>query len=175
MDTLAKVEASAGKRLLQALVTELKLQSPRFQTMNEDSQSEVLDRLRSQVDEAVRECVSEIAANKNESARVTIESVTFKDGVKIVLTGIATSGVHAVADECGSQALLVLCDPEVFVGDLDTVKPRLAIRATKPAKGGRMLHQSTNGAIKHSLGYKAASYMAYRNISKRNKKKRGLK
>lgn len=123
MDTIAKVEASCGKRLLQALVTELKLQSPRFATMNEDGQVEVLDRLRLQVAEAVRECVSEIAADKCESARVTIESVTFKDGVKIVLTGIATSGVHAVADECGSQALLVLCDPEAFIGDLDTVKP----------------------------------------------------
>ena len=122
-DAIAKAEESCGKRLLQALVTELKLQSPRFQTMNEDAQSEVLDRLRAQVDAAVREAVSEIAADQFQSARVTIESVTFKDGVKIVLTGITTSGVHAVADEVGSQALLVLCDPEVHVGDLSTVKP----------------------------------------------------
>jgi hypothetical protein len=123
MDTLAKVEGSAGKKLLQALLLELKMQSPRFATLNEESQSEVIDRLRLQVDDAVREAVATIAAEKCESARVTIESVTFKDGVKIVLTGVATTGVHAVADEVGSQALLVLCDPEAFVGDLDTVKP----------------------------------------------------
>lgn len=123
MDTMTRVEGSVGKRLLQALLTELKLQSPRFATMNEESQGEVLDRLRATVDDVVREAVNEIAANKNESARVTIDSVTFKDGVKIVLTGIKTSGVHAVAAECGSQALLVLCDPEVFVGDLSSVRP----------------------------------------------------
>lgn len=123
MDTLTRVEGSAGKRLLQALVTELKLQSPRFQTMNEDSQGDVLDRLRAQVDEAVREAVSEIAAGGHESARVTVESVTFKDGVKIVCTGFASTGAHAVADEVGKQAMLVLCDPEAFVGDLATVKP----------------------------------------------------
>lgn len=123
MDTLAKTESSAGKRLLQALVTELKLQSPRYSTMNEDAQGEVLDRLRAQVDEAVRECVSEIAANKCESARVTIESVTFKDGVKIVLKTISSGTAAIIAGEVGSQALLVLCDPEMFIGDLSTVKP----------------------------------------------------
>lgn len=123
MDTIAEAQGSAGKKLLQALVTELKLQSPRFATMNETAQGEVLDRLRLQVDEAVRECVSIIASSKHDSARVTIESVTFKDGAKIVVKGLPTQGVHAVAEEIGSEALLVLCDPEEFVGDLHEVKP----------------------------------------------------
>lgn len=124
MDTIATVEASAGKKMLLALLTELRLQSPRFQSMNEESQGEVIDRLRLQVNDAVRDCVATIAADKCQAARVTIESVTFKDGVKIALTGIATTAIHAVADEVGSQALLVLCDPEAFVGDLDSVKPQ---------------------------------------------------
>ena len=94
-----------------------------MQTMNEEAQGEVIDRLRLQVEDAVRECVATIAADKCEAARVTIESVTFKDGVKIVLQGLTTSATHAVADEVGKQALLVLCDPEMFVGDLGTVKP----------------------------------------------------
>ena len=123
MDTITKVESSAGKKLLEALLLELKMQSPRFAKQNEAAQGEVIDRLRGQVDEAVREAVAAIAADKCESARVTIESVTFKDGVKVVLTGVPTSGMHAVADEVGAQALLVLCDPEAFVGDLNTVKP----------------------------------------------------
>jgi hypothetical protein len=91
--------------------------------MNEDAQGEVIDRMRAQVDDAVREAVSTIAANKSDSVRVSIESVAFKDGVKIVLKGIPTQGMHAVADQVGAQALLVLCDPEAFVGDLGTVKP----------------------------------------------------
>jgi hypothetical protein len=122
-EVVREAEASAGKKLLQALLLELKMQSPRFATMNESSQGEVIDRLRLQVDDAVREAVSAIAAGKSESVRVTIESVLYKDGCKVVCTGLKSSAMHAVADEVGSQALLVLCDPEAFVGDMDSVKP----------------------------------------------------
>lgn len=124
MDTIAKAEGSAGKKLLQALVTELKLQSPRFATMNEDGQGEVLDRLRLQVDDAVREAVSTIAASGDfHKVRVTVDQVTFKEGAKIVLKALVTEAVLEVASEVGSQALLVLCDPEQFTGDLHEVKP----------------------------------------------------
>jgi hypothetical protein len=115
MASLALVEGSCGKRLLQALVTELQLQSPRFVSMNEAGQGEVLERLRAQVDAAVREVVHEIAADKSESARVTIER-----GAHALVNLIQAVVEHG---EVGSQALLVLCDPEQFVGDLDTVKP----------------------------------------------------
>jgi hypothetical protein len=123
VDALQTAEGSVGKRLLQALLLELKMQSPRFNTMNEEAQAEVIDRLRGQVDEAVREAITGIAAQGAESARVTIESITFKKGVKIVLSANSSQGILAVADEIGTSALLVLCDTESLTGDMGSVKP----------------------------------------------------
>lgn len=125
MDTITQSEGSVGKKLLQALWTELRLQSPRFEAMNEAAQGEVLDRLRAQVDEAVREAVGQIAASAGEfhRVRVTIDQVTFKEGAKIVLKSLASEAALHVASEVGSIGMLVLCDPEQFVGDMDEVKP----------------------------------------------------
>ena len=117
-----KAQGSASKKLLQGLLTELALESPRYNSMSQEAQQEVIDRLRLQVEEVVREAVSAIAADGNESLPVTIESMTFKEGVKVVLKGLSTQSAFAVASDVGSRALLVLCDPEAFMGDLDTVK-----------------------------------------------------
>lgn len=76
----AKAEGSASKKLLQGLLTELALQSSRYNSMSQEGQEEVIERLRLQVEECVR----------------------------------------VVACEAGSRALLVLCDPDAFMGDLDT-------------------------------------------------------
>lgn len=125
MDMIAKAEGSAGKRLMQSLWTELQLQSPRLASMNAEAQGEVLDRLRLTVDEAVREAVSEIAGASFERVPVSIDSMTFKDGVKIVLkSSLVTEAVLHVAEEVGSAAMLVLCDASQFTGDLHEIKPR---------------------------------------------------
>jgi len=123
MDTIAKVEGSAGKKLLQALWTELRLQSPRFEAMNEQDQGEVLDRLRLQVDAAVHDALAGIAAGSYERLRVSIDSVTFKEGAKIVLKSVTSEAAQHVAGEVGTTAMLVLCDPDQFTGDLGSVQP----------------------------------------------------
>jgi hypothetical protein len=119
---ISKAEGSAAKKLLQGLLTELALESPRYNSMSQEAQQEVIDRLRLQVEDAVRECVATIAADGSDALPVTIESMTFKDGCKVVLKGISTTTALSVASEVGSRALLVLCDPDAFMGDLDSVK-----------------------------------------------------
>jgi uncharacterized protein YaaW (UPF0174 family) len=112
--SLAQIEESVGTTLLKALLLELKMQSPRFQTMDEEKQQEVIDRLRGQV-----------SARSFASVNAKIVSVTFKEGVKVQLE-IADSvgGAHAVADSVGGAVMLVLANLEEFTGGMaESVKP----------------------------------------------------
>ena len=92
-------EESVGKALLQAVLAELRLHSPRFNQLNEQAQGETIDRLRAQVAGAVQEAVATIAAAGYVSVRAKVSQVTFKDGVKATLEMLGRSeGAHALAD-----------------------------------------------------------------------------
>lgn len=119
------LEDSVGTVLLKALLTELKLQSPRFIAMNEEAQQEVIDRLRLQTADAVASAVRSIAARSFTAVRAEVVSVAFKDNVKVTLEmGRLGEGVHAIADGVGGGCMLVLCDAEEFTAGMDQVKPK---------------------------------------------------
>lgn len=120
-DTLRTTNASAGKKLLQALILELKMHSPRFNTLNEDSQGETIDRLRAQVDDAVREAVNQIAAGGHSFIKARLESVTFKDEAKLTLK--SNGDANKIVDGVGRPVAVVFIDPDLFLEDLQTVKP----------------------------------------------------
>ena len=123
-DPVALVEESAGKKILQALITELRLESPRFASHVPEKQQEVIDRLRSQVEAVVNEAVLGIAARAFTAVNATVESLTFKDGAKLVLTLQRTGdGVHQLADAVGGSVMVVLASSEEFVGGMHQVKP----------------------------------------------------
>ena len=65
-----------------------------------------------------------IAARSYRSVPCTIIKVQFKDGVQVQVNMNRTSkGVHDVADAIGTEAMLVLCDMDQFVGGMDAIKP----------------------------------------------------
>jgi uncharacterized protein YaaW (UPF0174 family) len=123
--SLAQIEESVGTTLLKALLLELKMQSPRFQTMDEEKQQEVIDRLRGQVAEEIKNVVAAVSARSFASVNAKIVSVTFKEGVKVQLEiADKSEGAHAVADSVGGAVMLVLANLEEFTGGMaESVKP----------------------------------------------------
>ena len=123
-DPVAMAEESAGTTLLKALLTEVQqLQKPWANTPQAEQQN-VIDRLRLRVEDAVREAVLRIASGAQSRIRATVESVTFKDGVKAVLQlSRGNPETHALADATGGTVLIVLTEVEEHVDGMHTVKP----------------------------------------------------
>jgi len=125
VDSVTKVTESIGTTLLKALLTELKMLSPRFTHQTEELQREIIERLRLQVADQLREAVVQIAAKSYKSIPGTIIKCPFTDGVQVQINMNRTNKVvHDVADSVGGECMIVLCDMDEFVGGMETaVKP----------------------------------------------------
>lgn len=123
MNHVAAASDSAGATLLGALLTELKLQSPRFATQNQEQQQEVIDRLRGQVEHEVDLLVARIATRTFPSGVAKIVSATFKEHVTVTLhMADSCSVLHEIVDHVGRSCWVVLCELEEFTGGMQTVR-----------------------------------------------------
>lgn len=123
MDMQAKTEDSIGKRLLKLLISELKHGAPNFHAMNEYDQSQVIQRMRLEVEGAVRSATADLMSGRFQRVAAKVESCTLKDGVKIVLKGHATNEqLAALAPFVGLNGMLVLCDIDQFIQGMNRVK-----------------------------------------------------
>lgn len=77
----------------------------------EDRQKEVIDEVRDQVAHAIRNAVEIIATDDRTRFVASVESVTFKDGVKAVMTMANTMASHELADTQGGRVYIVIEDP----------------------------------------------------------------
>jgi hypothetical protein len=77
----------------------------------EAQQRNVIDEVRVDVQAAIRKAVEIIATDDRTCFTAAVESVTFKDGVKAVLTMPNTPASHELADTQGGRIWLVLEDP----------------------------------------------------------------
>lgn len=93
-------------------------------SLPEKNQAVIIERVTANVKEAVRKVVDLIASEGKVAEKIIIESVTFKDGVKIVAQmGKLAEGRHPIADAAGGAALLVIVDAEKFMKG-DPPKPQ---------------------------------------------------
>lgn len=123
-DPVSLAEESAGLTLLKALLTEVQHMPKPWQAMPEREQRDVIDRLREQVGAAVRDAVLRIASGGHQRIVASVESVTFKDGVKAVLQlSRGNPSTHALADATGGTVLVVLTEVEEHVDGMHVVKP----------------------------------------------------
>jgi len=105
-------EELAGK-LLHMIVTQLEGQLEPWSKVSEEKQQIALNAMSIAVEGAVREAVYVIASDRRTTLRAVVESVTFKDGIKAVLSlSKGDGGRHELADAEGGTAL-------VIVGELD--------------------------------------------------------
>lgn len=77
----------------------------------EELQRRILREVQASVDEAVRKAVEIIASDDRTVFRASVESVTFKDGVKAVLTMGNTAASHELADTAGGGVYVVIENP----------------------------------------------------------------
>lgn len=114
MDTLAKVEDSVGQQIMRAVMVELAVLSPRYNTLTQDAKQEVIDRLRDTLQDSINHAVHTIAAQSYDSLAVTITKAQVKDGVVFQVNVIGTPANSGWVDHVGKEAMLVFCDPTGF-------------------------------------------------------------
>lgn len=94
----------------------MQLQIP-WGALDEKGQEKVINTVSTRVKAAVHKVVDIIVADGKVSEQVVIESVLFKDGIKLVIQmGKSAEGRHAIADAAGGTALLVLRDSAKYDG-----------------------------------------------------------
>lgn len=80
----------------------------------EQKQKDVIDEVRDSVSVAIRQAVEIIATDDRTRFTAQVESVTFKDGVKAVLTMANTMASHELADVQGGRVYVVIEDPNRY-------------------------------------------------------------
>jgi len=130
-------ETMAGD-LLAACVDELRLLPKPWPALPEVEQAEIIERLRNRVSHNVREAVNAIAADGRVTIVAELESITFKDGGKVALKiARTTAGKHDLIDAVGQSVLIVIANPEEFMGGLGEVKADSDQRALDLEKAAR--------------------------------------
>lgn len=122
MNAIQAAEASLGKFLLSRLVDELKIARKPWPAMSEGEQRDAIGRLDGAVRDLVRQAFDECAAAGRTRVRASVESVTLKDGAKIVLKAVSSPEVFELAMHNG-PALVVLMDVDALVGGMHEIKP----------------------------------------------------
>jgi hypothetical protein len=87
----------------------------------EVQQKAVIDEVRDHVSVAIRQAVEIIATDDRTRFSAAVESVTFKDGVKAVLTMSNSHASHELADTAGGRVYIVIEDPNRYTASSPAV------------------------------------------------------
>jgi len=139
-ETIEFAEHELGGKLLQVVVAQLEGQRKPWNELPEDTQAIALNAMTQAVDAAVHEAVRIIATDKRSSMSATVESVTFKDGVKAVLSLLKGPAAHDLADAEGHTALVIVGDFGKFTEGGGKVEP-------EPGQGRLPLQPPATGHI----------------------------
>ena len=120
---IPEVEETVGQYLMRALFDEVtNIRIPWSITPQQEQQA-LLDRLRSQVEEAVRVAVSRIAMQGFSHISASIESLTIKDEAKaVLLLSRGSEELHTLADRVGSRAIIVFADHTEYTDGMNAIK-----------------------------------------------------
>lgn len=125
--TLEPVEIAAETMLgdlMKLVVDELKAAPVVWQQMSEDQQDDAISRIRTRCAAAITSAVSIISTRGFEAVSATVDSVTFKDGVKAVLKlPFASQGAHQLADSEGGIVQVVFASIDEFCSLATAPKP----------------------------------------------------
>lgn len=116
-DTVENKGVVIGQRtmlgdLMGLIVNEFRSMSVLWHEMSEDEQDSLIGKIELRCEKAVNECGRIIASQGAPSMLATVESVTFRDGVKAVLKLPAGSGAHALADRAQQTVLVAIPQSE---------------------------------------------------------------
>lgn len=111
-------------QVTETLIDEIRaLDKPWHQTP-EAQQAVVISRLADRVHSSMQKAVQILAAKGHKAVICNLFSVTFKDGVRGVITVAPGSDMrHELADYAQKDCVLVLADPSPFMKGLEKVRP----------------------------------------------------
>ena len=122
-DLMNMTADSIGRDLLGALVQEIKLLPDPWAKVPKAKQDDVIDRLRKQVESAVRMAVHLLASENRATITAIVDQVTIKDGIKANLTlSKADPRRHDLCDAQGKTVLIVVADAGDHTGGMDEIK-----------------------------------------------------
>lgn len=98
--------------LMKCVIEQVKVLPKPWDALSENDQREYLDRVDLQVADAVRQAISIINSQGNISVPAKIESVTFKDGCKVVLKAIGEIAQTIHLAEAEGQIINVIIPPD---------------------------------------------------------------
>lgn len=107
--------------LMVATMKQLRALDKPWLKMTEDAQNRVIHEVRMDVAEAIEQAVVLIASDNRTVFHAGVDSVTFKEGVKAVLTMPNTQASHELADVAGGAVLVVIEDPKRYSTGTDNV------------------------------------------------------
>lgn len=103
--------------LMAAATRQLRALDKPWLRLPESEQKRVLEDVRIDVGSAIDRAVELIASDARTCFVAQVESVTFKDGVKAVLTMANTEASHELADTAGGAVYVVIENPQRYHGD----------------------------------------------------------
>jgi hypothetical protein len=110
--------------LMKVVIEQLKVMPKPWDALSEKEQQEFLNRVELQVADAIRQAVRIITARGQTNVPATVDSVTFKDGVKAVLKLVSlTEGAIDLAKAEGSIVSIIIPNTDDLIGG-DDGKPK---------------------------------------------------
>lgn len=97
--------------VMAAAMRQLRALDKPFLRLPEAKQKQVIADVRSDVEVVIERAVEIIATDDRTRFSASVEQVTFKDGVKAVLTMPNTQASHELADTAGGRVFVVIEDP----------------------------------------------------------------
>ncbi len=107
--------------LMSAATRQLRALDKPWLRLPEAEQKRVLEEVQADVRMVVDRAVELIATDARTCFVAAVESVTFKDGVKAVLTMANTMASHELADTAGGSVYVVIEDPQRYMAVGDNV------------------------------------------------------
>lgn len=124
--TIPEVEQTIGQLLMGALYDEVTNLRVMWPVMPQQEQQDLLDRLRKQVDEAVRIAVRRLATEGFPHIVAEIDSMTTKDDTKVALTlPRGSQEAHTLLDYVKSKVVIVFADPKQYTDGMEQFKTQL--------------------------------------------------
>ncbi len=113
-------------QVTESLIDELRALDKLWHQTPEAMQAVVISRITDRVGESMEKAVQVLAAVGHKALICNLASVTFKEGVRAIITIPPNSDkktAHALADYATRDVVLVLADPGIFMQGLQDVKP----------------------------------------------------
>jgi hypothetical protein len=101
--------------LIAAATKQLRALDKPWLRLPENQQRNVLKEVQADAERAIAQAVEIIATDDRTRFVAQVESVTFKDGVKAVLTMPNTQASHELADTAGGRVYVVIEDPSRYL------------------------------------------------------------